>query len=106
MVIRATSQNVSSESVKPIIIDEFRLTWYINRMEHQKIINLLVNESITPSKFRAKSWNNDDSHGTDNSIEQIKLKNKMFESSLYYYSDAYLLVKGTILVIGQEANYE
>ena len=25
-------------------------------MEHQKIINLLVNESITPSKFRVKSW--------------------------------------------------
>ena len=51
-------------------------------------------------------WNNDDSHGTDNSIEQIKLKTKMFESSLYYYSDACLLVKRTILVIGQEANYE
>ena len=48
--------NVSSESVKPIIIDQFRLTWYINRMEHQKIINLLVNETITPSKFRAKDW--------------------------------------------------
>ena len=25
-------------------------------MEHQKIINLLVNETITPSKFRAKDW--------------------------------------------------
>ena len=35
-------------------------------MEYQKIVNLLINTSNQPSKFRAKNWVkiNDDSHET------------------------------------------
>ena len=69
-------------------------------MEYQKIVNLIDNASNQPSKFRAKNWveNNDDSRGTYNVNSQIKFKTTMLKSSLCDYSDAYILVKGTITV--------
>ena len=69
-------------------------------MEYQKIANLIEDASNQPSKCRTKSWVeiNDESRGTYNVNKQIKFKTKMLKSSLYDYSDAYILAKGTITV--------
>ena len=69
-------------------------------MEYQKITNLLDNASNQPPKFRTRNWVgiNDDSGGTCNANKQIKFKTTMLKSSLCDYSDAYILVKGTITV--------
>ena len=69
-------------------------------MEYQKIINLLDNASNPPSKFRTKIWVeiNDESRGTYNVNSQIKFKTTMLKSSLCDYSDAYILIKRTIIV--------
>ena len=69
-------------------------------MEYQKIANLIDDTSSQPSKFRARNWIeiNDESKGTYNVGSQIKFKNTMLKSSLCDYSDAYILVKGTISV--------
>ena len=67
-------------------------------MEYQKITNLLDNASNQPSKFRTKIWVeiNDDSRGIYNVHRQIKFKTTMLKSSIFDYSDAYILVKGTV----------
>ena len=72
-------------------------------MEYQKIINLLDNTPNQPTKFRAKSWVevNYDSCGIYNTNSQIKFKTSMLRSSLCDYSDAYILVKGTISIAAQ-----
>ena len=70
-------------------------------MEYQKIANLLDdNKSNQPSKFRTKNLVeiNYESRGTYNVNSQIKFKTKMLKSSLCDYSDAYILVKGTITI--------
>ena len=69
-------------------------------MEYQKIANLLDDASNQPSKFKIKNWVeiNDESRGTYNVNRQIKFKISMLKSSLCDYSDAYILVKGTITV--------
>ena len=69
-------------------------------MEYQKIANLIDDTSNKPSKFRTKNWVeiNDESRATYNVNSQIKLKTTMLKSSLYDYSDAYIIVKGTITV--------
>ena len=76
-------------------------------MEYQKIANLLDdNKSNQPSKFRTKNWVeiNDELRGTYNVNSQIKLKTTMLKSSLCNYSDAYILVKGTITIEGSGAD--
>ena len=75
-------------------------------MEYQKIINLLDNTSNQLSKFRTKSWIeiNDQSRGVYNTNSDIRFKTTMLKSSLYYYSDAYILVKGTITITGAGAD--
>ena len=69
-------------------------------MEYQKIANLIDGESNQPFNFRTKNWVeiNDKSRGTYNVNSQIKFKTAMLKSSLCDYSDAYILVKGTITV--------
>ena len=69
-------------------------------MLYQKIINLLDNTSNQPSKSRTKNWFeiNDKSRGAYNTNSQIKFKTAMLKSSSCDYSDAYILVKGTIAV--------
>ena len=69
-------------------------------MEYQKITNLLDNASYQPSKFKTKNWVkiNDESRRVYNANIQIKFKATMLKSSLCDYSDAYILVKGTITV--------
>ena len=76
-------------------------------MEYQKIANLLDdNKSNQPSKFRTKNWVeiNDESRGTYNVNCRIKFKTTMLKSSLWDYSDAYILVKGTITIEVAEAD--
>ena len=74
-------------------------------MEHQKITNLLNNTSNQPSKFRTKNWFeiNDGSRGGYNVNSQIKFKTTMLKPSLCDYSDAYILIKGTIAVADTSA---
>ena len=69
-------------------------------MEYQKITNLLDDASNQPSKYKTKNWieTNNESRGTYNINSQIKFKTTMLTSSLSDYSDAYVLVKGTITV--------
>ena len=71
-------------------------------MEYGKIINLLENILNRPSKFKTKNWVeiNDDPRGTYNTFSQIKFKTAMLKPSLCDYSDAYILVKRIITVIG------
>ena len=75
------------------------------KIEYQKIINSLDNVASQPSKFRARNWIeiNDESRGTytDNSI---KFKTSMLRSNLCNFSDAYILVKGTITITGAGDN--
>ena len=69
-------------------------------MEHQKIINLLDNQTTEPSKFRAKNWVNinDDSRGNYDINNQIRFKTSLLKSSLCNYSDAYILIKKNMTV--------
>ena len=69
-------------------------------MEYQKIANLIDDASNQLSKFKTKNWVEiyDESRGTYNVNSQIKFKTTMLKSSLCDYSDAYILVKGTITV--------
>ena len=72
-------------------------------MEYQKIANLLDDKTPNkPSKFRTKNLVeiNDESRGTYNVNTQIKFKTTMLKSSLCDYSDANILVKGTITIAG------
>ena len=72
-------------------------------MEYQKIISLLDNTPNEPSKLRTKNWVeiNDDVRGTYNTNSQIKFETLMLKSSLCDYSDAYILVTGTISIAAQ-----
>ena len=72
-------------------------------MEYQKLLNLLDNQPNQPLKFRTKNGFeiNDESRGTCNVNSQIKLKTTMLKSSLCDYSDAYILVKGKLLITEQ-----
>ena len=69
-------------------------------MEYQKIANLIDDASNQPSKFRTRNCVeiNDESRGAYNVNSQIKFKTIMLKSSLCDYSDAYILVKGTITI--------
>ena len=41
---------------------------------------------------------NNESRGTYNTISRIKFKNRMLNSNLCDYNDAYILPKGTIII--------
>ena len=64
------------------------------------------NTPSQPSKFRTKNWVeiNDDSLGTYCNNSGIKFKTTMLKSSLCDYSDSWILVKGTITLVGQAAD--
>ena len=59
-----------------------------------------------PCKFTTRNWFeiNDDSRGTYNTNSQIKFKTLMLKSSLCDYRDAYILLSGTITVVGEGAD--
>ena len=69
-------------------------------MEHQKIANLLDTESNKSSRFRTRNWVeiNDDLIGAYSPDKLIRFKTAMLRSSICDYSDAYILVKGNIIV--------
>ena len=75
-------------------------------MEYQKIANLIDDTSNQPSKLRTKNWVtiNDELRGAYNVNTKIKFKTTMLKSSLCDYSDAYILVKGTIKIRGAGAD--
>ena len=73
-------------------------------MEYQKIINLLDDTTNQPSKFRTRNWvkiNYESKGRYDKS--NIKFKRFMIISHLCDYSNAYILVNGTIKVLNTEA---
>ena len=74
-------------------------------MEYQKIANLIDDTPNQPSRFRTRNWVeiNDESRGAYNVNSQIKFKTTMLKSILCDYSDAYILVKGTISVTNTAA---
>ena len=63
-------------------------------MKYQKIVKLLDNTPTPPSKFKTKKCVkiNDESQGTYNKDNQIKLKSSMLRSSLRDYSDIYIYI--------------
>ena len=67
--------------------------------------NLLMITPNQPSKFKTKNLVeiDDESRGTHNKDNQIRFKTLMLRSSLCDYSDAYILVKGTITVANTAA---
>ena len=69
-------------------------------MEYQQIAHLIDDTSNQPSKFRARNWVeiNYESRGAYNVNSKIKFKTTILKPSLCHYSDAYILVKGTISV--------
>ena len=75
-------------------------------MEYQKIISLFDNAPNQLSKFRTKNWieTNDPSRGVYNVKSDIRFKTTMLKSSLCNYSDAYILVKGRIIITGAGAD--
>ena len=72
-------------------------------MEHDKINNWLLskdNKSKQLSKFVTKEYVEFKSlSNTYNENKSIRFKTPMLRSNLCDYSDAYILVKGTIMVL-------
>ena len=77
-------------------------------METQKIVNLLNGSDNENSKFATKKWYffDSESNGNYSPLNRIKLLTNSLESSLCNYSDAYILVKGNIIVTGGNADTE
>ena len=75
-------------------------------MEYQKLANLIDGTSNQPSKFRTRNWVeiNDESRGAYNVNSQINFKTTMLKASLCDYSDAFILVTGTITIEGVGAD--
>ena len=77
-------------------------------MEYHKINNLLLsedNESEKLSKFVTREYVRVNSlSNTYNENKSIRFKTPMLRSTLCDYSDAYILVKGTITVMAPGAN--
>ena len=75
-------------------------------MEYQKIANLKDDTPNQPSKFRTRNRVeiNDESRGAYNVNSQMKFKTTVLKSSLCDYSDAHILVKGTITINGRAAD--
>ena len=72
-------------------------------MEYQKITNLLGTTIDEIPRFTTKRWVEvHDQSGSADDIykpnKQIRLKTSMLRSNLFDYSDAYIVVKGTITV--------
>ena len=75
-------------------------------MEYQNIINLLDNTPNWLSKCRTKNWIeiNYQSRAAYNVNSDIRFKTAMLKFSLCEYSDAYILVKGRIIITGAWAD--
>ena len=72
-------------------------------MKYQKITNLLGNTSDKMPRFINKKWIEvyDQSGETYNTNKQIRFKTSMLRSDLCDYSNAYIVVKGVLLLVLQ-----
>ena len=72
----------------------------------QKIINLLNGSDDENSKFATKKWYIIESESKSNYLpdNEVKCLTSSLESSLWDYSDAYILVTGNINVTGGDNN--
>ena len=72
-------------------------------MKFQIRVNLLGKSPDQPFKFSTKNLAEikEDLCGKYNNNSQIKFKTSMVKSSLCDYSDTYILLRGTITVIGE-----
>ena len=72
----------------------------------KKIVNLLSSSENEFSKFATRKWYVIDSESKGNCSHEnpIKFLTVSLESSLCYYSDAYILVTGNIAVAGANDN--
>ena len=63
---------------------------------------MLGNKPNQQSKFRTKNWIkiNDQSRRVYNTNSDIRFKTTMLKSGLCDYSDAYILIKGTLTITG------
>ena len=75
-------------------------------METQKIVNLLNDSNNENSKFATKKWYVFESEANSNYLKDEKrtFLTRSIESSLYNYSDTYVLVTGNITAIGADNN--
>ena len=75
-------------------------------MEYQKITKLLGSTPDKVSRFITKNWIevNDQSGKTYTTGKPIRFKTSMLRSDLFDFSDAYILVKGTITVAAAAGN--
>ena len=85
------------------IIDVLRLFWYHIKIENQKITSLLSTAFANVPRFITKKWievydHLDDAEDRYNPSKQIRFKTSMLRSDLWDFSDAYIVVKGTITV--------
>ena len=71
-------------------------------MEFQKILNFLVTNH-DDTKFVTKEWIEvyDQSGGNYDVNKEIRIKTSMLRSDLYDFNDAYVVVKGTIMLLIQ-----
>ena len=72
-------------------------------MEHQKILNLL--SEINDSKFVTRKWNivNELSNANYSVGNEIIYNTEVLKSNLFYYNNAYILVRGGITVAAATA---
>ena len=75
------------------------------KMKYQKITNLLSTTSDNVRRFITKKWvevHDQSSNAEDryNPRKQIRFKTSMLRSDLCDFSDAYIVVKGTITIVG------
>ena len=72
-------------------------------MEHQKILNLL--NDANNSKFATRKWSivNNNSKANYGVKKEITRNTEVLKSNLFYYNDAYILVRGDITIIGDNA---
>ena len=91
------------------IIDDLRLFSCHIKMEYQKITNLLSTTPNKVSSFITKKWIEvDDQSGNPHDRykpnKQIRFKTSMLRSDLCDFSNAYIVVKGTITVTNPDNN--
>ena len=71
-------------------------------MEFQKITNFLDTTSVNKNlqRFATKKWieGYDQSERNYDVNKEIRIKTSMSRSDLYYFNDAYIVVKGIITV--------
>ena len=84
-----------------------RLFWYHIKIEYQKITNLLGTTSDNVPRFITKKWIkiHDQSGNAEDRYKpskQIRFKTSVLRSDLCDFSDACIVVKGTITVAGTD----